>query len=83
MSIAFFVPLAAAIAAIYFINRKVSKIMATVQNLKDHVAAVETGVAQLAAEIADLKTKGVLSQDELDALDAQVLRIETAIEAAK
>lgn len=84
MSIALFVPLAAVIAAFYYINRKVNNQMATLRDLNDHVTAVETGVARLATEIADLKANGgVVTQAELDALDAQVVRIAAAIEAAK
>lgn len=79
------VPLAAIAAALYYINRKVNKAMANQADLELHLADISTGVAALAVEIADLKNRpgGVVTQAELDALDARAVKILADIEAAK
>lgn len=79
------VPLAAIAAAIYYINRKVNKAMANQVDLENHLSDISTGVAALATEIKDLKNRpgGVVTQAELDALDARAVKILADIEAAK
>lgn len=83
MSLAVSVSLAAFAAALYYINRKVHKIMATVTNLSDHLVAIESGVRDLADEIKALKDGGLISQAKLDELDAQTVKVLAAIDAAK
>lgn len=66
------------------ISGKVRVIMATVTDLINDVDLVEFGVADLAKEIADLKANGgLVTQAQLDALDAKAQAILQAIEAAK
>lgn len=65
---------------------EVHNTMATFADLNDHVQEVMDGVAALALEIADLKAgggPGPVTQDQLDTLDAKVVAIVEAINAAK
>lgn len=58
--------------------------MATVQDLQNDLQAIADGVAGLAADIAALKAAGSLvSQSQLDELDAKAQAINAAIVAAK
>lgn len=59
--------------------------MSTVQDLQTDLQAVADGVAALAVEIAALKAAGAgaVSQEQLDALDAQAKAIVAATAAAK
>lgn len=66
------------------LNRKVVTLMADVKSFEADIDAVAAGVAELAAEIASLKASGgVVSQEQLDALDAKVKDILAAVQAAK
>lgn len=53
----------------------------TLQTLQQGISDVASGVEQLATDIADLKAKGVgvMTQDDLDALDASVQTVKGRI----
>jgi len=61
------------------------KLVSDVQTIKDNLNAVEEGLDRISADIQALKdqiaTGGLVSQADLDALDAQVQRIRTKEES--
>lgn len=73
------------IALVLFILKGTYRNMATLQDLQDDLNDISKGIAELADEIKALKEAGVsvISQEQLDALDAKAENIKSALEAAK
>ena len=67
------------------LHKKVNIIMANEQDLEGHLQVIADKVVEIAAEIASLKAGGVqlVTQEQLDSLDAKAQAIAAAIDAAK
>lgn len=65
--------------------RKVNTLMADAQKLSDDLDAVGVAIADVAAEVAALKAQGpaLITQEQLDALDAKAQALAAAAVAAK
>jgi hypothetical protein len=72
-------------AVLGLILRKVNFIMANEQDLEAHLQVIADKIVEIAKEISDLKTGGVqlVTQEQLDSLDAKAQAIAAAIDAAK
>jgi hypothetical protein len=72
-------------AVLGLLLRKVNFIMANEQDLEAHLQVIADKIVEIAKEISDLKTGGVqlVTQEQLDSLDAKAQAIAAAIDAAK